>query len=128
VTLKGLRNKSTYKVTVTATTNGTSADGTDKLFPTKLSLSAPKAIHRGGKAVLRGTLSTADSTVRVSKRPIEIWAKPKGRKWTKIATVKSKGGGHYAKAVKPKKRTTYRVMYAGHPGLASSHLATIAVH
>lgn len=126
-TLKGLSNKLTYTVSVIAKSSGGQATGTDKLFPTKLSLSAPKAIHRGSKAVLRGTLSTADSTVRVSKRPIQIWAKPKGGKWTEIGIVKTKAGGHFARAVKPKKRTTYRAVYAGNPGLASSHRATVIV-
>jgi hypothetical protein len=126
-TLKGLSNKRTYTVTVTAQSSGGQTAGTDMLFPTKLSLSAPKAIRRGGKAVLRGTLSTADSSVRVSKRPIEIWAKPKGGTWTEIGTVKTESGGHFARTVKPKKRTTYRAVYAGNPGLASSHRATVIV-
>jgi hypothetical protein len=64
----------------------------------------------------------------MSKRSLELWAKPKGGKWSRIGTIKTKGAGHYVHAVKPKKGTTYRVVYAGKPGLASNKSVKVLVH
>ena len=126
-TLTGLKNKLTYTITVSARTNGLSAAGTDKLYSTKLSLSGPKAIRHGTRAHLSGKLSSSDPKAKLSKRKLQLWAKPKGGKWSMIGTVKTKGGGHFDKTVKPRKKTTYKVVYGGHPGLASSHKFTVAV-
>ena len=127
-TLTGLKNKLTYTITVSAVTNGLSAAGTDKLYSTKLSLSGPKAIRHGTRAHLGGKLSSSDRNAKLSNRKLQLWAKPKGGKWSMIGTVKTKGGGHFDTTVKPKKKTTYKVVYGGHPGLASSHKFTVAVH
>ena len=126
--LTGLKNGHTYKVTVAAESNGGSTKGTDTLYPTKLSLSGPKAIRHGTRAHLGGKLSSSDRNAKLSKRKLQLWAKPKGGKWSKIGTIKTKGGGHFDTTVKPRKKTTYKVVYGGHPGLASSHKFTVAVH
>jgi hypothetical protein len=126
--LKGLKNGRTYKVTVSAQSNGGTANGTDKLYPTRLSLSGPRSIRHGGSARLSGTLSSSDPKAHLSKRTIEIWAKPKGGKWAKIGTVKTKGGGHFSRIVKPTRTTTYKAVYGGHPDLASSDKTTVSVH
>jgi hypothetical protein len=126
--LTGLNNSRTYKVTVTAQSSGGQANGSVKLYPTKVSLSAsPGSIHHGGSAKLSGTLSGRDPNGRFSKRTIEIWAKPKGGHWSKIGTVKTKGGGHFSRIVKPRRTTTYKAVYGGHPGLASHATATVIV-
>jgi hypothetical protein len=125
--LTGLKNGHAYKVTVSAENNSGHTNGTAKLAATKLSLSGTGAVRHGGTAHLSGTLKSSDPQTHVSKRTIEIWAKPKGGKWTKIGTVKTTGGGHFSKSVKPKKTTTYKAVYAGHPGLASSHKTTVVV-
>jgi hypothetical protein len=126
--LTGLKNGHSYKVTVAAESNGGSTKGTDTLAATKLSLSGPRAIHRGARAHLGGKLSSSDPKAKLSKRKLQLWAKPKGGKWSMIGTIKTKGGGHFDTTVKPKKKTTYKVVYGGHPGLASSHKFTVAVH
>jgi hypothetical protein len=125
--LTGLKNGHTYKVTVAAESNGGSTKGTDTLYPTKLSLSGPKAIRHGTRAHLGGKLSSSDRNAKLSKRKLQLWAKPKGGKWSMIGTIKTKGGGHFDTTVKPRKKTTYKVVYGGHPGLASSHKFTVAV-
>jgi Fibronectin type III domain len=127
-TLTGLKNGHSYKVTVTAQSNGGNANGTDTLAATKLSLSGPKAIRHGARAHLGGKLSSSDPKAKLSKRKLQLWAKPKGGKWSMIGTIKTKGGGHFDTTVKPKKKTTYKVVYGGHPGLASSHKFTVSVH
>jgi hypothetical protein len=126
--LTGLNNKRTYKVTVTAQSSGGNSNGTVKLYSTKLSLSGPRSIRHGASAHLGGKLSSSDPKAKLSKRKVELWAKPKGGKWSQIGTIKTKGGGHFDATVKPKKTTTYKVVYGGHPGLASSHKFTVAVH
>jgi hypothetical protein len=126
--LTGLKNRLTYTVTVTARTSGQSASARDKLYPTRITLRAkPRTIHRGGKAALRGTLSSTDRQMRLAKHKVAIWAKPKGHKWTRIATVRTKSGGVFSLRVKPHTRTTYRAVYSGHPNLASSHKTTLRV-
>ena len=125
--LTGLKNGHAYKVTVSAENNSGHTNATTKLAATKISLTGPAAVHHGGSAHLSGTLKSSDPKTRVSKRTIEIWAKPKGGKWKKIGTVKTTGGGHFSTTAKPKKTTTYKAVYAGHPGLASSKKKTVAV-
>jgi hypothetical protein len=126
--LKGLKNRLTYTVTVTARTNGLSASGTDKLYPTTITLKAkPKAVHKGRKVALRGRLSSIDRTMHLAKRKVVIWAKPKGHGWRKIATVRTKLGGAFSLQVKPHRKTTYRAVYSGHPNLASKHKTTVHV-
>jgi hypothetical protein len=126
--LKGLKNKFTYTVTVTARTNGLSTSGRDKLYPTKITLKAkPGAVARGSKAALRGRLSSIDRNMHLAKRKVTIWAKPKGHAWKKIATVRTRSGGVFSLRVKPHKKTTYRAVYSGHPDLGSSHKTTVHV-
>jgi hypothetical protein len=126
--LTRLNNSRTYTVTVTARSNGGQAHGTDVLYPTKITLKAkPGTIHRGAKSSLRGTLSSADRKAHLGKRKVAIWAKPKGGKWSKIATVKTRSTGRFATTVKPHKRTVYKAVYAGHPDLASSGRTTVVV-
>jgi hypothetical protein len=126
--LKGLKNGVNYTVTVTARSNGGSAAGTDHLYATKLSLKAkPGRIHRGQKAVLHGKLTSMDPKAHLAKRHVAIWAKPKGRKWRQITTVRTKSDGSFALRVKPHKRTTYKAFYAGRPDLASAHKTKVVV-
>jgi hypothetical protein len=125
--LTGLKNGHSYKVTVSAENNSGHGNATAKLAATKISLTGPKSVHHGGTAHLSGVLKSTDKSTRVSKRKIEIWAKPKGGKWAKIGSVKTTGGGHFSTSVKPKKTTSYKAVYAGHPGLASRHKKTVAV-
>jgi hypothetical protein len=126
--LKGLKNRLTYTVTVTARTNGLSASGRDKLYPTHITLRAkPTAVHQGRHAALRGKLSSIDPKMHLAKRKVAIWAKPKGHGWRKIATVRTKVGGVFSLRVKPHRKTTYRAVYPGHPNLASRHKATVHV-
>jgi hypothetical protein len=126
--LTGLKNKLTYTVTVTAQTNGQSASGSDKLYPTKITLKAkPRTVHKGRKAALHGRLSSIDPQMHLAKHKVAIWAKPKGHTWTKIATVRTKFRGVFSLRVKPHTRTTYRAVYSGHPDLASSHKTTVRV-
>jgi hypothetical protein len=128
VALTGLKNRLTYTVTVTARTNGQSASARDTLYPTKIRLKAkPRTVHQGGKAALRGTLSSIDRQMHLARHKVAIWAKPKGHKWTKIATVRTKSGGVFSLRVKPHRRTTYRAVYSGHPDLASRHKTTVRV-
>ena len=126
--LKGLNNKLNYTVTVTAKSSGGQTGATDKLYATKVSLSAtPGTVHRGGKSTLSGRLTSKDSSVRLSKRSVQIWAKPVGGHWSKIATVQTKGGGNFSKVVKTHRKTTYKAVYLGKPGLAGQHKTTVSV-
>jgi hypothetical protein len=127
-TLTGLNNKLTYVVTVTAQSNGGTAAATDRLYPTKISLTAhPGKIHRGDRSILRGVLSSRDPNAHLSKRTVHLWAKPRGGKWSKIGKVRTKSGGHFSLAVKPRKKTVYRAVYSGHPDLASKGRVTVVV-
>lgn len=127
-TVTGLKNKLTYVVTVTAQSSGGAAGATDRLYPTRIHLVAdPATIHRGSKATLRGTLSSGDPKAHLAKRTIHIWAKPKGGKWAKIGKVRTTGGGHFSRTVKPRKKTAYRAVYSGRPDLASQRLVTVVV-
>jgi len=128
-TLKGLANKLTYKVTVTAQSNGGQAGASDMLYPTKMALRAkPGTIHRGDKSVLRGTLTSLDPKAHLAKRKVAIWAKPRGGHWAKIATVRTTSTGAFHDTVRPRKKTVYKAVYAGHPDLASSHRTTVVVN
>jgi hypothetical protein len=125
--LKGLSNHHTYVVTVTAQSNGGKASATDRLYRTRMSLTAkPGTIHRGARSTLHGKLSTADP--RAGKRKVAIWAKPHGGRWSRIDTVRTTSAGAFSKTVKPHKRTTYKAVYGGHPDLASSSQTTVSVH
>jgi Fibronectin type III domain len=127
-TLTGLNNKLTYVVTVTAQSNGGTAAATDRLYPTKISLTAhPGRIHRGDRSILRGVLSSRDPNAHLSKRTVHLWAKPRGGKWSKIGKVRTKSGGHFSLTVKPRKKTVYRAVYSGHPDLASQGRVTVVV-
>jgi hypothetical protein len=126
--LKGLKNRLTYTIAVTARTNGRAAIGKDRLYPTKITLKAtPSAVHKGGRVTLRGRLSSIDRTMHVAKRKIVVWAKPKGHRWKQVARVRTKSGGVFSLRVKPHKATTYRAVYSGHPNLASRHKVTVHV-
>jgi hypothetical protein len=126
--LKGLSNNGTYLVTVTAQSNGGTASGTDRLYPTKMTLTAkPGTIHRGAKSILHGTLSSGDPEAVLAKRKVAIWAKPLGGKWSKIDTVLTTSTGAFSRTVRPLKRTIFKAVYAGHPDLASSHRTTVVV-
>ena len=126
--LKGLNNKLNYKVTVTAQSSGGQTGATDKLYATKVSLSAtPARVHRGGKSTLSGRLTSKDSSVRLSNRKVQIWAKPLGGKWSQIGTVTTKGGGHFTRVVRTQRKTTYKAVYLGKPGLAGQHKTTVSV-
>ena len=126
--LAGLKNRLTYTVTVTAQTNGQSAGARDKLYPTTMTLRAkPRTVPRGRKAVLRGTLSSIDRQMHLAQHKVAIWAKPRGHKWTQIATVRTERGGVFSLRVEPHTRTTYRAVYSGHPDLASRHTTTVRV-
>jgi len=125
--LAGLKNKLDYVVTVTAESNGGLAAGTAKLFSTRIALTAkPRIIHRGDRSVLRGTLSSGDPQ-GLGRRKVAIWAKHAGGRWVHIDTVRTTSKGAFSKRVKPRKRTTYRAVYAGHPDLASAHKTTVKV-
>jgi hypothetical protein len=65
--------------------------------------------------------------MHLARHKVAIWAQPKGHKWTKIATVRTKSGGVFSLRVKPHRRTTYRAVYSGHPDLASRHKTTVRV-
>jgi hypothetical protein len=126
--LKGLKNSHSYVVTVTALSSGGQADGTDRLYPTKITLAAkPGTIHRGARTTLRGKLTTGDPHGRLAKRKVVIWAKHSGGKWVKVKAVRTTSTGTFSHAVRPRKRTVYRAVYAGHPDLASHHQTTVSV-
>jgi hypothetical protein len=126
--LKRLKNRLTYTVTVTARTNGRPASGRDTLYPTRITLKArPGTVHQGSRTALRGTLSSIDRKMHLAKRKVAIWAKPHGHGWRRIATVRTKLGGAFSLGVKPKRTTTYRAVYSGHPDLASRHKTTVHV-
>ncbi len=126
--LSGLNNRLSYKVTVRAQNNSGSSVASSMLYPTKLTLGAkPAQVNKGQKSVLRGTLTSQDSTVRLVGRTIVISAKPAGGKWHTISKVKTKTGGVFSKTVRTGKKTVYRASYAGKPGLASTRMTTIRV-
>ncbi len=126
--LNGLNNKLTYKVKVRALNNSGGAAAASTLYPTKLSLGAkPARVSKGQKSVLRGKLTSQDSTVRLVGRTIVISAKPAGGKWHTISKVRTKTGGVFSKTVRTGKKTVYRASYAGKPGLASMRMTTIRV-
>jgi hypothetical protein len=126
--LTGLNNKLTYNISVTAQDNGGEATGTTRLYSTSLTLSpGSQTIHRGNGTTLRGQLSSKDPNGQFSGLKVQIWAKPHGGSWSKLDTVKTKGGGHFSRSVKPRRTTTYKAVYAGNPGLASKHLTTVKV-
>ena len=105
--LAGLKNRLTYTVTVTAQTNGQSAGARDKLYPTTMTLRAkPRTVHRGRKAVLRGTLSSIDRQMHLAQHKVAIWAKPRGHKWAQIATVRTARGGVVARGGEAVARTS----------------------
>ncbi|WP_151083448.1 right-handed parallel beta-helix repeat-containing protein [Nocardioides cynanchi] len=127
-TLAGLKNKVSYVVTVTAESNGGAATGTTRLSATKIAFTAkPRLIHRGATSMLSGKLSSGDPHARLGKRKIVIWGKHLGGRWAKVGTVRTTSKGTFSERVKPRKRTTYRAVYAGHPDLASSHRTTVSV-
>jgi hypothetical protein len=126
--LTGLRNGHTYVVTVTARSNGGHASASDRLYPTKLKLTAkPKRVHRGHRAVLHGRLVSAAPKAHLAKRKVTILAKVKGHHWKKLHTVRVNSKGAFSYAVRPHRKTIYKAVYAGHPDLGSHHRTVVRV-
>ncbi len=84
-------------------------------------------MSKGQKSVLRGTLTSQDSSARFVGRAVVISAKPAGGRWHTVSTVRTKTAGVFSKTVRTGKKTVYRASYAGKPGLASTRMTTIRV-
>ncbi|MBI4728333.1 MAG: S8 family serine peptidase [Acidobacteria bacterium] len=81
--------------------------------PTCLTLAAPATVVYGRAATLSGKLSTADA-VGLAGRVLTIRQRPYGAAaFSSLGTVVTGSGGTWSVAVKPAKRTVYRVTFAG---------------
>jgi hypothetical protein len=81
----------------------------------RLVLEPPAAIARGSSATLRGTL-TSDSMGALSGKSLRVQRRG-DHGWVTVKRVRTRAGGAYAAAVRPKATTGYRVVW---PGVATS--------
>lgn len=78
-----------------------------------ISIAAPSIISYPGKAKIYGRITCGTQTR--ANFPVDIWQKPSGGAWSKLATVKTNSTGVYQYYATLSKLTSYKVVWDGDP-------------